>query len=141
MFINAKPRVVSNGFEAFIPFHRAESVHQRLVDMTNNDVNAWSVCRPVASSTSSIWDQQVDDFGNENFSVSTSSEVEMQVWLIFNRFKAPMRDTFKNLHWHFQESLVIVRRLLHTHTLTSPSLNLKRITVSRSSPTRIQDLI
>jgi hypothetical protein len=82
MFINAEPRVVSNGFEAFIPFHRAEPVHQRLVEMTNNDVNAWSVCRPVASSTSSIWDQQVDDFDNENFSVNTSSEVEMQVWLI-----------------------------------------------------------
>jgi hypothetical protein len=141
MFINAEPRVVSNGFEAFIPFHRAESVHQRLVEMTNNDVNAWSVCRPVASSTSSIWDQQVDDFGNENFSVNTSSEVEMHVGLIFNRFKAPMLDTSKKLHWHFQDSLSIVRRLLLTHTLTSPSPNLKRIPPSRGSPTRIQHLI
>lgn len=141
MFINAEPRVVSNGFEAFIPFHRAESVHQRLVEMTNDDVNAWSVCRPVASSTSSIWDQQVDDCGNENFSVNTSSEVEMHVWLIFNRSKAPMLDTSKKLHWHFQDSLSIVRRHLRTHTLTSPIPNLKRIRPSRSSPTRIQHLI
>ncbi|KAE9379388.1 hypothetical protein N431DRAFT_460655 [Stipitochalara longipes BDJ] len=71
MFINAEPRSVSNGFEAFVPFHRAELVHHRLVEMTNNDVNAWSVCRPVASSTSGLWDQQIDDFGNENFSVQS----------------------------------------------------------------------
>ncbi|PMD34151.1 hypothetical protein L207DRAFT_547478 [Hyaloscypha variabilis F] len=71
MFINAELRSVSNGFEAFVPFHRAEVVHQRLVEMTNNDVNAWSVYRPVASSTPSIWDQQIDDFGNENFSVQS----------------------------------------------------------------------
>ena len=69
MFINAEPRSVSNGFEAFVPFHRAELVHQRLVEMMNNDVNAWSVCRPVTSSISSAWDQQIDDFGNENLSV------------------------------------------------------------------------
>jgi hypothetical protein len=69
MFINAEPRIVSNGFEAFVPFHRAQSMPQRLVEMTNNDVNAWSICRPVASPTSSIWEQQLDDFGNENFSV------------------------------------------------------------------------
>jgi hypothetical protein len=70
MFINAKPRSVSNGFEAFVPIHRVESLHQRLVEMTNNDINAWSVYRPVATSASDSWDQHIDDFGNENVSVN-----------------------------------------------------------------------
>lgn len=72
MFINANPRYVSNGcFENFIPYQQVESVlHQRLVKMTNNDVNAWSVFRPV-SATVDGWDDQVVDFnGDENFSVS-----------------------------------------------------------------------
>jgi hypothetical protein len=77
MFINAEPRIVSNGFEAFVPFHRAESVHQRLVEMANNDMNAWSVCRPVASSTSSFWDQQLEDFENKSFSVDHPSKEKM----------------------------------------------------------------
>ncbi|CZR66201.1 uncharacterized protein PAC_16102 [Phialocephala subalpina] len=70
MFINAEPRHVSNGFETFVPSQRAESLHQRLVEMTNNDVNAWSVYRPAARSTADTWDQHFDDFGNnENFLV------------------------------------------------------------------------
>jgi hypothetical protein len=97
MFINAEPRIVSNGCEAFVPFHRAELVHQRLVEMTNNDVNAWSVCRPVVPSTSSIWDQQIDDFGNENFSVNQPSKKEKQAGLIINRFKALMLNTSRKL--------------------------------------------
>jgi hypothetical protein len=74
MFINAEPRIVSNCLEGFVPFHRAELVHQRLVEMTNNDLNTWSVRGPVASSTSSIWDEQIDDFDNENFSVNPPSK-------------------------------------------------------------------
>lgn len=71
MFINARPRFVSNGFETFVPVHRVESLHQRLVEMTNNDVNAWSASRPVANFQGDNWDQQFDDFGgNENFPVS-----------------------------------------------------------------------
>ncbi|KAE8451996.1 hypothetical protein EG329_002161 [Mollisiaceae sp. DMI_Dod_QoI] len=72
MFINAEPRFVSNGFETFVPIQRAESLHQRLVEMTNNDVNAWSVYRPAAPSAADTWDQHFDDFGNnENFPVQT----------------------------------------------------------------------
>lgn len=72
MFINANPRYVSNDcFENFVPYQQVEStLHQRLVEMTNNDVNAWSVFRPV-SATVDGWDDQVVDFsGDENFPVS-----------------------------------------------------------------------
>jgi len=70
MFINARPRFVSNGFETFVPIQSAEALQQRLVEMTNNDVNAWSVFRPVAAPGSDIWDQNIDDFGsNENYPV------------------------------------------------------------------------
>jgi len=70
MFINAEPRFVSNGFETFVPYQRRDLLHQKLVEMTNNDVNAWSVFRPVAS-TNDNWDQHISDFNsNENFSVS-----------------------------------------------------------------------
>jgi hypothetical protein len=70
MFINARPRIVSNGFETFVPTYRAEALHQRLVEMTNNDVNAWSVFRPVGLPVNGIWDQNLDDFGsNENYPV------------------------------------------------------------------------
>ncbi|TVY94067.1 hypothetical protein LAWI1_G000390, partial [Lachnellula willkommii] len=66
MFINADPRVVSNGFGTFVPVQIAESCHQRLVEMTNNDVNAWSVFRPVGS-TNDNWDQHIDELNsNEN---------------------------------------------------------------------------
>ncbi|TVY43091.1 hypothetical protein LSUB1_G001238 [Lachnellula subtilissima] len=65
MFINANPRVVSNGFGSFVPVQITESLHQRLVEMTNNDVNAWSVFRPVAS-TNDNWDQHIGEFNNEN---------------------------------------------------------------------------
>ena len=69
MFINAEPRIVSGGFETFVPLHRAEVFHQGLVEMTNNQVNAWSNYRPVASSASGGWKHQGNDFSNENFSV------------------------------------------------------------------------
>ena len=71
MFISANPRYVSNGcFESFVPYQRVESLHQRLVEMTNNDVNAWSVFRPV-SATVDGWDDQGVEFDcNENFPVS-----------------------------------------------------------------------
>lgn len=70
MFINANPRVVSNGFGTFVPVQVAEPFHQRLVEMTNNDVNAWGVFRPVGS-TSDNWDQHIDEFNSsENLPVS-----------------------------------------------------------------------
>jgi len=75
MFINARPRIVSNGFETFVPNQRVESLYQRLVEMTNSDINAWSIPRPVDTHSTDNWDQQLDDFSNnENFPVS---EIEM----------------------------------------------------------------
>ncbi|KAF4635034.1 hypothetical protein G7Y89_g3062 [Cudoniella acicularis] len=81
MFINAKPRIVSNGFGTFVPTQRREPVHQRFVEMTNNDINAWGAFRPVGSSLGSSsalqaaaiaandnWNQPIDDFSNiENY--------------------------------------------------------------------------
>ena len=75
MFINARPRFVSKGFEALVPTQRTEFLHQRLVEMTNNDVNAWSLFRPVATSTEN-WDQNLDDFSPEIFSVSCESKIK-----------------------------------------------------------------
>ncbi|KAK0109892.1 hypothetical protein ONS95_002562 [Cadophora gregata] len=71
MFINAEPGYVSNGFEAFVPFHGTEAAfHQRLVEMANNDAKAWSIFRPVLSSTSGSWDGNLDEYSNnENFQV------------------------------------------------------------------------
>lgn len=67
MLINARRRYVSTDFETFVP---AVSVHQRLLEMTNNEVNAWSI---YGSNTQreSKWDINFDGFsGNENYSVS-----------------------------------------------------------------------
>lgn len=73
MFINANPRAVSNGFETFVPVQITESLHQRLVEMTNNDINAWSVFRPVAPSMNHNWQPNIDEFeSNENFPVRRS---------------------------------------------------------------------
>ena len=45
-------------------------MHQRLVEMTNNDVNAWSIFRPVVPSTGDSWDGDFDEYSNnENFQV------------------------------------------------------------------------
>lgn len=71
MLMNARPRTVSHGFETFVPIQRAESLHQRLVEMTNNDVNAWNFYRPVAT-PSNGWDENLDCFNNEHFPVSRS---------------------------------------------------------------------
>ena len=71
MFISANPRYVSNRcFESFVPYQRVESLHQRLVEMTNNDVNAWSVFRPVSAIVDGWDDQSVEFDCNENFPVS-----------------------------------------------------------------------
>src|SRR5271168_4552169 len=90
MFINAKPRMVSNSFETFVPSQRVESLHQRLVEMTNNDVNAWSIFRPVAPSATDDWDQPINDFNsNENFSVRSlciSSGVERTDQHVYSNF-------------------------------------------------------
>jgi len=81
MLINAQPRIVSNSFEPFVPTQRVESLHQRLVEMTDNNVNAWSVFRPVASSSTDTWDQQIDElYDNEKFPVRTSSMKSMKVY-------------------------------------------------------------
>ena len=72
MLINAQPRIFSNGFEPFVPTRREESLTQRLVEMTNNDINAWSVFGPVAPSVSTTdsWDKNIDDCGDDgNFAV------------------------------------------------------------------------
>ncbi|KAH6720130.1 hypothetical protein BKA61DRAFT_668042 [Leptodontidium sp. MPI-SDFR-AT-0119] len=71
MFINGEPRCLSTGFETFVPFYRAEAMHKRLVEMTSNDVNAWSIFRPVVPSTSDSWDGNIDEYSNESFQVSS----------------------------------------------------------------------
>lgn len=71
MFINAEPRYVSHGFDTFVPYQRPDVLHQRLVAMTNNGLNAWSICRPVAASAPEHWEQHLDEYSsNENFQVS-----------------------------------------------------------------------
>lgn len=70
MLINARPRYVSHDFETFVPIQRAEPLHQRLVEMTDNDVNAWNFFRSEAT-PSTDWDENLDDLNNENFSVSS----------------------------------------------------------------------
>jgi hypothetical protein len=74
MFINARPRFVSNGFETLGTTQRTEFLHQELVKMTNNDVNSWSLLRPVATSTEN-WDQNLDNFSPETFPVSYESRM------------------------------------------------------------------
>jgi hypothetical protein len=71
MFINAEPRYVSNGFDTFVCNQREESLHQRLIEMTNNNnINAWSVYRPAAASATNTWDENLDGLGSDgNFSV------------------------------------------------------------------------
>jgi hypothetical protein len=71
MFMNARPRYVSNNrFETFVHSQSPAILHQRLIEMTNSNVNTWSAIRAVDSTTSDIWDQDLDDFGNnENIPV------------------------------------------------------------------------
>jgi hypothetical protein len=69
MLINARPRIVSNRLEAFVPTQRPE-FHQGLIEMANSEVNAWSLFRSVAASTDE-WDQNFDDFNARNFPVSS----------------------------------------------------------------------
>ena len=71
MVIKARPRIVSHGFETFVPVQKVESLHQRLVEMTNNDLNAWNFLRPVAT-PSNGWEENIDDFNSEDFAVSCS---------------------------------------------------------------------
>jgi len=71
MFMNARPQSVSNRFETFVITRRTEPVHQRLVEMTNNKINAGGNFWPVAAPVSDSWDYILDDFhGNENSPVS-----------------------------------------------------------------------
>lgn len=89
MFINAEPRFVSNGFETFVPVQRADLLHQRLVEMTNNDVNAWSIFRPVAASTSDNWDYNFEEYNNnENFQVGSLAHGKLPATDEFDRSTA-----------------------------------------------------
>lgn len=70
MFICATPRAVLSGFDTFVPMRRVESLQYRLVEMTNNDINAWCAFQPV-STTQEDWQDQHDAISDaENFDVS-----------------------------------------------------------------------
>lgn len=99
MFINAEPRFVSNGFETFVPFYRTEALHQRLAEMTSNDVNAWSIFRPVVPSTGDSWDGHLDEYSNnENFQVGyTRPRNFFDKTDQLDRFTVCTEDTFKTL--------------------------------------------
>jgi hypothetical protein len=70
MFINAEPRHVSHGFDTFVPNYRPALHQKKLVEMTNNDINAWGIFRPVAPLTGEDWNHGLNDFASENFPVS-----------------------------------------------------------------------
>lgn len=98
MLINARPRFVPQGFEALVPTQRAEFLHRRLIEMTNNEVNAWSVFRPVATSTDN-WDQNLDDLSTSNFPVSYESiDKRLSIRLMKSSFTHYMLVTTKT--WH-----------------------------------------
>lgn len=70
MFMNAQPRRVAHGYETFVCGGKTEPLHQRLSEMTENQVNAWNSNRPVISSSVSgdgSWNDQKGVFAqNEN---------------------------------------------------------------------------
>lgn len=68
MLINARPRFVFTGFEALVPTQRADFLHPRFVEMTNNEENTWGLFRPAATSTD-YWEQSLNDPNGENFPV------------------------------------------------------------------------
>ena len=95
MLINARPRIVSHGFETFVPIQRVESLHQRLVEMTNNDVNAWNFFRHAATPGNG-WNESLDDFNNdENFPVSRSHPLGLRSKLTTCSFLLCTTDTTK----------------------------------------------
>jgi hypothetical protein len=71
MFINADFRFFSKGLEAFVPNQRLNSIYSRLVEMTDNENNAW---RGYPTLDSQILDESWyqlmnEDNSDENFSV------------------------------------------------------------------------
>ena len=97
MFMNAKPRIVSNGIETFVPAQIVDLVHQRLFKMTNSNVNAWSVFGPVATSANATWEQQIDDFGgNENYPVRLDRILRYSRKLTIDRCITYMADTIQS---------------------------------------------
>ena len=80
MLMNARPRIVSHGCETFVPIQTVESLHQGLVEMTNNDVNVWNFFTPVATTSTDGWNQSLDDFShNENFPVHYTRPRQLKV--------------------------------------------------------------
>ena len=78
MFMNARPQIVSNAFETFVPSRKPEPVHQRLVKMTNSKVNAGSNFWPVSTAGNDRWDYSFDDgHGNENSEVSRDTTLTL----------------------------------------------------------------
>lgn len=67
MLIYAQPRAVSPYLGTFVHQVEERSLHQRLVSMSNNNLEAWGVFGPVASPTSSFdnWDD-MNVLGVEN---------------------------------------------------------------------------
>lgn len=139
MLINARPRIVSNGFETFVPTQRAESLHERLVEMTNNDVNAWSFFRPVAPSIED-WDRQFDNFNsNENYPVSRESGmISRPRMLTHSSSIIHTQDTIKRRHLFLKVHLSIYQRFLHMLPLSHIYISLTKDKYIRSRHIKIQ---
>lgn len=98
MLMNARPRYVSNGFETFIVTQQGEVLHQSLVEMKKEDINARDAPRPVATYQTDSWDQQLDDFnGSEKDSVSWRNNNLILRWLTWNSGSRLAMDTSKTL--------------------------------------------
>jgi hypothetical protein len=73
MFINGKPQFVLNSPEVFMTVQGVELPYHRLVEMSNNGFNAWSVFRSVSAPPDSWYDPEHGFHGDENFNVSMLS--------------------------------------------------------------------
>jgi hypothetical protein len=70
MLMNAQPRSVSNGFDTIVPIYRLDCTRRRFVQMMDNNINAWSVYKPVTSRTNDTETGQIETFdANENYPV------------------------------------------------------------------------
>lgn len=73
MFISTGPRYVLNEFGSFVPVQRMDRFRQKILEMPNNDANAWKAHKPVAY-TEDFDEFQNDVFeNNENFNVRISN--------------------------------------------------------------------
>lgn len=66
---------MSKRLEALVPTQTAEFLHQKLVEMTNNEVNAWDLVRPVTTAAEN-WDSNLDDCSAKNVEVSFESIIK-----------------------------------------------------------------